>query len=94
MKGTLDRFRVLLLTALCLSLPNEFACADVVTDWNALALQAIQATNTPPPAAARVLAMTQLAIFDAVNAVDQTYQPYFSPPPLLPPKYRARLPRR
>lgn len=59
---------------LCASGP---ARADVVTDWNQVALQAVRTAGTPPPAAARALAMTHLAVFDAVNAVDGApYQPY------------------
>ena len=52
--------------------------ADVVTDWNqiALATQAALpgATRTPP--AARALAMVHLAIFDSVNAIDRRFTPY------------------
>jgi hypothetical protein len=52
--------------------------ADVVTDWNqiALATQAAipGAIRTPP--AARALAMMHLAIFDSVNAIDRRFIPY------------------
>ena len=52
--------------------------ADVVTDWNqiALATQAAVpgAVRTPP--AARALAMVHLAIFDSVNAIDRRFTPY------------------
>src|SRR5215470_8092133 len=52
--------------------------ADVVTDWNqiALATQAAVpgAIRTPP--AARALAMVHLAIFDSVNAIDRRFTPY------------------
>jgi PAP2 superfamily len=49
---------------------------DVVLKWNELALQAIRADRTPPPKAARSLAIMHLAMFDAVNAVYRTHQPY------------------
>lgn len=52
------------------------ASADEVTYWNQVALNAVQATSTPPPRAARALAMVQAAVYDAVNAVDGTHQPY------------------
>src|SRR5262245_21985877 len=52
--------------------------ADVVLDWNqiALATQAavLGAIWTPP--AARALAMVHLAIFDSVNAIDRRFAPY------------------
>lgn len=52
------------------------AHADVVTDWNTAALNAVQSTSTPPPRAARALAMIHGAVYDAVNSVDRVYQPY------------------
>lgn len=54
----------------------SIASADVVTDWNVQAISTITATSTPPPRAARALAMVHTAVFDAVNAVDQSYQSY------------------
>jgi membrane-associated phospholipid phosphatase len=52
------------------------ARADVVTDWNGAALAAIRAGNTSPPAASRNLAILHAAIYDAVNGVRQTHEPY------------------
>ena len=50
------------------------ARADVVLDWNAIA---ISTTSTQSPfAQARFLAITQLAVFEAVNAVTGDYRPY------------------
>ena len=50
------------------------ARADVVLDWNAI----MQATvnSQPPFPQARFAAITQLAVFEAVNAVTRDYQPY------------------
>jgi hypothetical protein len=56
---------------------SEFAAADVVTDWNAVALDAIRRTNTPPPSAARNLAILHTSIYDAVNGIRRTHKPYF-----------------
>jgi membrane-associated phospholipid phosphatase len=56
------------------------AHADVVTDWNGAALDAIRARNTPPPAAARNLAMLHAAVYDAVNGVRRTHEPYLVAP--------------
>lgn len=40
----------------------------LVTHWNALILDAIKATSTPPPRAARALAMVHTAMYDAWTA--------------------------
>ena len=49
------------------------AHADTVLDWNAIA--ASLATGSPFNQA-RVLATTQLAVFEAVNAIEKNYEPY------------------
>jgi hypothetical protein len=49
---------------------------DVVLRWNETTLEAIRAARTPPPQAARHLAMVHAAVYDAVNAVERTHQPY------------------
>jgi membrane-associated phospholipid phosphatase len=41
---------------------------DIVIDWNNVALDAIRADLTPPPIAARNLAIVQLSVLDAVKA--------------------------
>ena len=51
--------------------------ADAVTDWNSAALDAVKADQTPPPKAARALAILHVAIYDAVNGITQTNDPYF-----------------
>ena len=58
---------------------TSFARADVVTDWNETALFAIKTERTAPPKAARALAMMHIAIYDAVNGITQTHEPYFVP---------------
>ena len=55
------------------------AHGDVVTDWNETALLAIKTDRTAPPKAARALAMMHVAIYDAVNGIVQTHEPYFVP---------------
>lgn len=52
------------------------ALADVITDWNDRAVAFVVARNLGPPPAERILAMTHLAMFDAVNSIDRTYRPY------------------
>jgi membrane-associated phospholipid phosphatase len=51
---------------------------NVVLEWNQLALDAIRQTNTIPPLASRALAITQAAVYDAVTAIDRSYEPYFA----------------
>src|SRR5438093_5234692 len=52
------------------------AHADVVTEWNNAALDAIRAGHTPPPIASRSLAILNVSIYDAVNGIDRTHEPY------------------
>ena len=63
---------------LCLLALPARAKADVVLEWNAIALSTIAAPN--PFAQSRFLAITQLAIFEAVNAVTGDYAGYLDPP--------------
>jgi len=57
--------------------------ADVITDWNSIALDAIRADSTTPPEASRALAIMGVSVYDAVNAVGRTYEPYkFRTPPV------------
>ena len=51
--------------------------ADVVTEWNSAALNVIRADRTPPPKASRALAILHAAIYDAVNGIARTNEPYF-----------------
>jgi PAP2 superfamily len=52
------------------------ANGDVVTDWNNAALDAIRAGRTAPPIASRSLAIVHVSIYDAVNGIDRTHEPY------------------
>jgi hypothetical protein len=45
-----------------------------VLEWNAIAVDTIG--TTPPVPAARFLAVTQLAVFEAVNVITAEYEPY------------------
>src|SRR5262245_15041234 len=51
------------------------AFADVITDWNETAVTLVTPRATPP-AAQRMVAMVQVAMFDAVNSIERRYQPY------------------
>lgn len=67
------RTAVALVAALTLSPMN--ARADVVLDWNVIAVTTSGPGQTPF-AQARYLAITQLAVFEAVNAITRQYEPY------------------
>jgi hypothetical protein len=52
------------------------ARADVVTDWNTAALDAIRGNRTPPPRASRNLAILHVSMYDAVNGISRTHEAY------------------
>src|SRR6185503_19172012 len=55
------------------------ATADPVLDWNAIAIATLTSQPAPgvsPFAQARFMSITQLAVFEAVNAVTHKYEPY------------------
>lgn len=83
--ATKSRRRLWLVVAGCL-LPAFADAADPVLTWNALLLDAIRAENSPPTLASRNLAILHTAIYDAVNSVERTHQPYRF---LLPPDGEA-----
>jgi membrane-associated phospholipid phosphatase len=50
--------------------------ANVVLEWNQMALQSIGQARVSPVVASRALAITQAAVYDAVNAIDGSFEPY------------------
>jgi hypothetical protein len=52
------------------------ARADVVSDWNNAALDAIRVERTAPPIASRSLAILHASMYDAINGIDRTHEPY------------------
>src|SRR4249919_1426125 len=52
------------------------ANADVVLDWNQIAVSTFIGQGQAPYAQARFMAITQLAVFEAVNAITGDYKPY------------------
>ena len=55
---------------------TEIDPGDVITDWNATTLRAIQSSKTAPPVAAYNLALVHGAVFDAVNSIEHKYTAY------------------
>jgi hypothetical protein len=64
---------LLLLAALCMN--SLAASANVITDWDEKAVALLQ-PRFVPPVAYRAMAIIELAMFEAVNSIDQHYQPY------------------
>jgi membrane-associated phospholipid phosphatase len=69
-------FKLLSWSASTALLIATLAHADVVTDWNTAALDAIRAGSTAPPIASRSLVILHASIYDAVNGIARTYEPY------------------
>ncbi len=57
-----------------LSLTQTIARADAVLDWNTVMQSTV--AGLPPFPQARVAAIAQLAVFEAVNAIHKEYEPY------------------
>ncbi|NOT86798.1 MAG: phosphoesterase [Lysobacter sp.] len=64
------RTRLALACALLLGTAGAAQAATVVTDWNDEALEAIRVTHPGPPMVARMLAITNTAMYDAWAAYD------------------------
>jgi len=70
---TLGLFGVLMLSVWFASAAQG---ADVVLEWNTIAVNTAVANHQNPFAQARYAAIVQLAVFEAVNAITGEYQPY------------------
>jgi len=54
----------------------DSARADVITDWNDVALEAVIAAREAQPTQARSVTMVHVAMFEAVNAIGRRYARY------------------
>jgi len=75
-KAMMKTFRLLCAWMLSIFVGSVAARADVVLDWNAIAVNTAVANNQNPFAQARYAAIVQLAVFEAVNSITHDYQPY------------------
>jgi hypothetical protein len=72
---------------------------DTVTQWNLTMIAGLEAAGIPPPPAARIGAIVQASVFDAVNGIDRRYAYYHVPrprppgPPATPPPRARPTPR-
>jgi hypothetical protein len=62
---------------LALLLVPAYAKADAVSDWNAIAVQATLNASRPGQTGMLDVTMVQLAIYDAVQAIEKRYEPYY-----------------
>ena len=72
----MNAFRSIAVTAslvFCLLTP---ATADVVTDWNEIAIRATETAGLPPPPQTRIMAMVHAAIYDALNNIERRHATY------------------
>jgi len=73
------QLRILALASAAAVTAASAARADVVTAWNAAALDAIRVNKTTPPQASRALAILHLSIYDAVNGIVRSHERYLVP---------------
>ena len=77
------RVAAIVFVAGVISGPATARADDIVLRWNQIAAQT--ATATTPFNQARVAAIVQLSVFEAVNAITGEYEPYLNPPTIAPP---------
>lgn len=76
MKPKPQTWRKFALLAILLATPASVS-ADVVTDWNVIALQAIITAARPGPTGVLDIAAVHAAVYDAVQAIERRYEPYY-----------------
>src|ERR1041384_7626947 len=83
----MDLIPAALIGALLAAAIPASARANVITDWDAKAIDAVAplasapASPYTPYAAYRMREIVHVAMFDAVNAIERRYQPYLVQPP-------------
>lgn len=61
----------------CGAASSAGAQTDPVLASNVMAIDAIRTAGTPPPVASRALAILHASIYDAVNGIARTHEPFF-----------------
>jgi hypothetical protein len=82
-RSVLRGVAIVLVTGLIFG-PSTAGADDIVLRWNEIAART--ATSTSPFNQARIGAIVQLAVFEAVNAITREYEPYLSPGTVAPPE--------
>src|SRR5215207_8331924 len=70
------KLRNIAMLVILLAIPTT-ASADVVADWNAIAVQATLSANRPGPSGVVDIAIVHAAVYDAVQAIEKRYAPYY-----------------
>jgi hypothetical protein len=76
MKRKLRTWRSIVMFAILLATP-AIASADTVADWNQIAVQATVTASRPGAAGGLDIAMVQAAVYDAVQAIEKRFEPYY-----------------
>jgi PAP2 superfamily len=63
---------------------SHMAQPDTVTQWNLTMIAGLEAAHIPPPPSARIGAITQASVFDAVNGIARRYAFYHVAPAVAP----------
>jgi hypothetical protein len=77
--------KCVLIAAGAMACAASASSADVVTDWNNVWLDTIRATGGGPCPISRAGAMMSIAVFEAANSIDPTYEPYLGFVPVTQP---------
>jgi hypothetical protein len=75
-QGPSRRFAARLLLTAALMIPASAARADVVLTWNEIAVRTMVQQGQNPFLQARTASIVQLAVFEAVNAINGEFEPY------------------
>jgi len=75
--GSILRLSAVVLLVGLISGPASASGEDVVLKWNEIAARTAAATS--PFNGSRILAIVQLSVFEAVNAITGDYEPYLDP---------------
>jgi hypothetical protein len=62
--------------ALAIAAVSTTVSADVVTEWNQIALKTTDIAGASPPVQARAMALVHASIYEAVNAIDRRHERY------------------
>src|SRR5688500_16759956 len=76
MKLKLQTYAAIAIVAIVLAVPVSTR-ADAVSDWNAIAVQATVTGARPGPTGVIDIAMAQAAVYDAVQAIVNRFEPYY-----------------
>jgi hypothetical protein len=76
MKPSLQKWRTFVIVTIVLVISNSVR-ADAISDWNAITVQASITGGRPSPTNVLDIAMVHAAIYDAVQAIERKYEPYY-----------------